>query len=190
MFWGPTRATPVRCSIWGYLPSSAATWTICLLRQAATITPSDPLLQNNLGNALRSQGDHVQAISAYRAAVASDDGYVNALYNLAGLLQEQDEGVESEACYRRVVALAPTDVGAWMELGITLLEQGRDDDALLCFERAVALRPEDSTCQYNLGNALKAAISVWYYRPTAMLTRRKPNSGRLCAIGRTTPLLV
>jgi tetratricopeptide (TPR) repeat protein len=62
--------------------------SVCLLRQAATITPSDPLLQNNLGNALRSQGDHVQAISAYRAAVASDDGYVNALYNLAGLLQD------------------------------------------------------------------------------------------------------
>jgi tetratricopeptide (TPR) repeat protein len=129
--------------------------SVRLLARAATIMPSDPLLQNNLGNALRSRGDHARAISAYRAAVASDAGYVNALYNLAGLLQEQGEGVESEACYRRVVALAPVDVGAWMGLGMTLLDQDRDDDALPCFERAVSLRPEDPVCQYNFGNALK-----------------------------------
>ena len=60
-----------------------------LFGQAAAITPADPLLQNNLGNALRQQGDSVRAISAYRAAVASDAGYVNALYNLASLLEEQ-----------------------------------------------------------------------------------------------------
>jgi len=131
--------------------------SVRLLSQAATIAPSDPLLQNNLGNALRSQGDVAGAISAYRAAVASDAGYVNALYNLAGLLQDQGDGAESEACYRRVVALAPTDVGAWMGLGMTLLDQGRDEDSLQCFERAVALRPEDPVCQYNFGNALKAA---------------------------------
>ena len=45
--------------------------SVRLLSRAAAITPSDPLLQNNLGNALRSRGDHAQAISAYRAAVAS-----------------------------------------------------------------------------------------------------------------------
>ena len=134
--------------------------SVGLLSQAATITPSDPLLQNNLGNALRSQGNGARAISAYRAAVASDAGYANALYNLAGLLQEQGEGVESEACYRRVVALAPTDVDAWMGLGMTLVDQGRGDDALPCFERAVGLRPEDPVCQYNFGNALEAAGRV------------------------------
>ena len=53
--------------------------SVRLLSQAATIVPSDPMLQNNLGNALRSQGDSARAIGAYRAAVASDAGYVNAL---------------------------------------------------------------------------------------------------------------
>ena len=134
--------------------------SVGLLSQAATITPSDPLLQNNLGNALRSQGNGARAISAYRAAVAGDAGYVNALYNLAGLLHEQGEGGESEDYYRRVVALAPTDVGAWMGLGMTLVDQGRGDDALPCFERAVGLRPEDPVCQYNFGNALEAAGRV------------------------------
>ncbi len=129
--------------------------SVRLLAKAVAITPTDPLLQNNLGNALRSQGNDTEAISAYRAAVASDAGYVNALYNLAGLLHERGSHIESEACYRRVVALEPTDVGAWMGLGMTLLDRGREEDALPCFERAVALRPEDPVCQYNLGNALR-----------------------------------
>jgi len=130
--------------------------SVRLLSRAAAITPSDPMLQNNLGNALRSQGSSALAIGAYRAAVANDAGYVNALYNLAGLLYEQGQGTESEACYRRVVALDPTDVGAWMGLGMALMDQGREDDALPCFERAVTLRPEDAVCQYNFGNALQA----------------------------------
>ncbi|GMQ95684.1 MAG: hypothetical protein BMS9Abin14_134 [Gammaproteobacteria bacterium] len=134
--------------------------SVRLLSQAASIVPSDPMLQNNLGNALRTQGNSARAIGAYRAAVASDAGYVNALYNLAGLLQEQGEGAESEACYRRVVALDPTDVGAWMGLGMTLADQGREDDALPCFERATTLRPEDPVCQYNFGNALQAVDRV------------------------------
>ena len=81
--------------------------SVRLLSQAAAITPSDPLLQNNLGNALRSQGNGARAISAYRAAVASDAGYVNALYNLAGLLHEQGDARRGSARARRSRARPP-----------------------------------------------------------------------------------
>ena len=61
---------------------------VALLRRSLTHTPNDPVCQNNLGNVLRSQGKTEESLRAYKAALALDANYVNALFNIDGILKK------------------------------------------------------------------------------------------------------
>lgn len=79
-------------------------------RQALAYAPERPEIHNNLANALRLQGQYVQAESAYRAALQlrgdSSDAYEEHT-NLGTLLLDLNRLDEARESYRRALALNP-----------------------------------------------------------------------------------
>ncbi len=51
-------------------------------RHALEITPEDPVVYTNLGNALQKDGRPEEAIAAFNLALAADPDFVEAHYNL------------------------------------------------------------------------------------------------------------
>jgi hypothetical protein len=63
---------------------------IASLREAAALAPDDPRILNNLGHALKLQGEPQEAATMFEAALRADPHYELARYNLAML---QDKGL-------------------------------------------------------------------------------------------------
>jgi Tfp pilus assembly protein PilF len=74
-------------------------------RVALEEKPTDPSVLSNYGNWLKGRGRLDAAEAAYRAAIASDDGFANAHGNLAILLEDNDHVDTAEKEYRRAVEL-------------------------------------------------------------------------------------
>lgn len=108
-----------------------------------------------LGRVKEAQGATVQAIDAYRKAVAADPSHA-ASWNALGALQMQlgrtDEGLQA---LERAVSLSPTASHLHNNLGYALLLAGRDDDAVKTLQRAVELDGANRRAWANLATAYR-----------------------------------
>ncbi len=57
------------------------------LREASSLAPRDARILNNLGNALKLQGERDEAVAMFKAALQADPTHAQARYNLAMLTQ-------------------------------------------------------------------------------------------------------
>lgn len=57
------------------------------LREAASLAPHDARILNNLGNALKLQGERDEAVAMFKAALQADPTHAQARYNLAMLAE-------------------------------------------------------------------------------------------------------
>jgi protein O-GlcNAc transferase len=115
-----------------------------------------PAFHNNLGNALKAQGNLRQAAASYATALAHHPNHVGALFNLGLVLQMQDKLPEAAASYRRALSLKPDYAEAHGNLGNTLQAQGRLEEAVASYGRALHHRPNYTEVHSNLGNVLMA----------------------------------
>ena len=125
-----------------------------MMERAVHCRPADPVLRNNLGNALKDAGRLADAEACYRALLRDSPDFVPAQVSLGALLYGQRKLVEAEQWLRKATALAPQNAHAHNQLGMALGDIENFAEAIACFRRAVAIRPDFAHAHYNLGLAL------------------------------------
>ena len=126
------------------------------IERAAVLAPEKADIRNSMGFALRALRRDKEAEAAFRAAVARDQSFIEAHYQLGNLLREGKRNVDAEASYRQVLALSPNHHQAHNNLGAVLGEQRRFEEAADHFRRATELRPGYAEAHCNLAHALRA----------------------------------
>ena len=123
-----------------------------LIRAAVEADPTVPAYRNDLGEALRLQGDPAGAAECFTALIALKPDHAGAHVNLGIVRQQQGQFAEALALYERATALRPTLAEAWINRGALLLQLLRLDEAAKVLETAHRLAPKDAAARLNLGN--------------------------------------
>ncbi|MBI5920351.1 MAG: tetratricopeptide repeat protein [Betaproteobacteria bacterium] len=124
------------------------------LRQAASLTTTSSIAQNDIGLQLLELGAIDDAESCLRQALAVDSGIAMAHANLGRILQIRGQATEALAAFRRAVELAPHLPEAHVNLagGCNAFNQYPEGEA--ASREALRLAPSMPSAWCNLGNAL------------------------------------
>jgi tetratricopeptide (TPR) repeat protein len=125
-------------------------------RRAIALRPDLGDAHFNLGNLLRGQGKHLDAVAAYRRAVDASPGVVAFHINLGITLQRLRLFEEAISALRQAVALDQRSFEAHYNLAFVLAGQERIDEAIQSYRAALAVNPAAVAAQLNLGVALEA----------------------------------
>jgi tetratricopeptide (TPR) repeat protein len=130
---------------------------VAFYRVAVGLRPGNAPALNNLGQALKAQGDFKRAVACYQKALDLDPKFALAHTNLGNALYAQGDVQAAVACFRKALDLDPKDAKAHNSLGSALLYATRDvAGAIPYFTKALELDPKYARAHYNLGNALKS----------------------------------
>ena len=95
-----------------------------LLNKARQLNPKDPDIHNNLGVALKKQGDLDAAIDSYKSALQLNPNYTDAHFNLGNALQEQGDLTAAIDSYNSALQLNPNHPEANQNLSMAELLAG------------------------------------------------------------------
>ncbi|MEW6635397.1 MAG: tetratricopeptide repeat protein [Actinomycetota bacterium] len=113
----------------------------CLWRALAH-KPDFPQAWNNLGTALKAEGQREEAIECYARALQLRSDYLYARYNLGITYAQIGRHKDAVRCLRLVVGRGyPHDDEAWLALAQSLGHLGQYEEALEAFNRALETRP-------------------------------------------------
>ena len=128
--------------------------SITLFRHALSVTTDNDVAHNNLGTALRKNGDIEGAASQYREVlrINPDDG--EAHNNLGNVLYLRGEVREAESHLREALRIRPQSAEVHYNLGNVLLSQGRTDEGLSQLRAALVENPDYGEAYFNLANVL------------------------------------
>jgi tetratricopeptide (TPR) repeat protein len=129
-------------------------------RVAVGLRPGNAPAHNNLGTALRKQGDLKGAIACYRKALDLDPKLTPAHYNLGLALKDQGAVKRAIECYTKALDLDPKYPPVHDDLGVALEAQGDLKGAIACFKKALDLDPKYAPAHTNLGLALQGQGDV------------------------------
>ncbi len=124
-----------------------------LISHAIRFMPQSAACHNNLGEALRSLGNVVEAERSYRRAVALTPDFPEALVNLGNSLLAQGKLAEAATYFRDAVQQRPDYVAAYNNLGSTLSQLGRMDEAIATYQSALRVDPRNGLTHLNLAFA-------------------------------------
>jgi tetratricopeptide (TPR) repeat protein len=125
---------------------------IDLLRRALAIRPHDALIHNNLGSALRANGESDDAIVAFRTACELAPTLAAAWFNLGKTQKMLARTDDAQVSLERVLELAPGHVPARVVLADNLKALGRIDEAIAAYREALRLRPRSAQAWWGLAN--------------------------------------
>jgi Flp pilus assembly protein TadD len=128
--------------------------SMVLFRHAIASTPGNWVAYNNLGAALRSQGETDEAIASFRQALAFRPGFPDARVNLCEAFNAKGELDNGARYCREALAIDPMSAEAQGDLGSALGGMGRPAEAEPHFREALRLRQDDPKAYNNLGIAL------------------------------------
>ncbi|HEX7768675.1 MAG TPA: sulfotransferase, partial [Dokdonella sp.] len=125
---------------------------IDLLQRALALRPQDALLHNNLGSALRANGDFDAAMIAFRRACEITPTLPAAWFNLGKTQKLMADTDGAQASLERVLALAPGHIGARLVLADNLKSLGRIDESVAAYREVLRLRPSSAVAWWGLAN--------------------------------------
>lgn len=127
------------------------------LERAASLTPANAALLNDLGNACRAAGDRGAAIEAFSAAIKADPGFAFAHFNLADALLEAGEVERASAVYEDIIArgFAAIDGDFHVNRGLCRLGLRDAEGAVEAFRAALQLEPGHSRAAAALSDTLQ-----------------------------------
>jgi tetratricopeptide (TPR) repeat protein len=115
--------------------------------------------ENNLGLIAESSGKTEEALTAYRNAIAWQEGEKyqseQPYLNLGGLLITEERPEEAIAPLQKAVELASSNAQCKLRLGTAYMRVGRLAEAQKELEEAVRLDPRDAAAHYQLGRYYK-----------------------------------
>ncbi|WP_232677490.1 tetratricopeptide repeat protein [Nocardioides sp. R-C-SC26] len=104
------------------------------------LDPSNVYAHYNLGYIAQLEGRDDEARQRYEQALASDDAFAPALFNLA-ILTETDDLEAAVALYRRVIEASPDDAASHVRLGYALIHLGEKTEGQEMLDRGFELNP-------------------------------------------------
>lgn len=112
------------------------------------------------GNALRAQGNHEPAASAFREALRTEPHILEAVCNLGASLVELRKSDEAEQVLRAGLLAAPEDAALWANLGSAFQQKGLVQEAMDAMQRAVHYDPKLGNIWLALGGMLLDAVQL------------------------------
>ncbi len=126
-----------------------------LIGKALELVPNFADAHNNLGNALKEQGELAEAVASYRKAVSLKPDHAEAHYNLGNALKEQGKLAGAVASYEKAISLKPDYARAHNNLGDAFQAQGKLEEARASYDRALGIDPDLAEVHNNLGTLFK-----------------------------------
>jgi tetratricopeptide (TPR) repeat protein len=143
ILFGLSGATSVQVKYWQNSES--------LYKHALEVGPANPVMLNNMGNALVKESKLSEAVSYYKEALLLKPDYAKALTNLATAFYKLGRIDESVRYYSEALRYWPNYYKAHNNLGCVLQELGKDKDAMFHFLEALRINPDYDEAHYNLG---------------------------------------
>jgi tetratricopeptide (TPR) repeat protein len=125
---------------------------INLIKAAADGDPTMPSYRNDLGEALRLQGDLDGAAECFETLRFLKPEHAGAHLNLGIVRQQQGRLAEALELYERAAMLNPKMPEAWSNMGALHLQLRQWDAAEKALDTAYRRAPKDVAVQLNLGN--------------------------------------
>ncbi len=160
--WNPRLLTAAAlgvCAAWAVVTwNDVQYWrsSVPLFEHALAVTDANYIAYNNLGVALRQDGNTHDAIDDFQHVVAIRPEDAEAQDNLGEALTAEGRIDEAAPHLLESVRLRPGFAKAHLDLGAILLRSGRIADAESQYRIAVELHPSDAAAQYGLGGVLMA----------------------------------
>ena len=125
---------------------------IAMLRQARTLSPTDPLVEIRLARSQQDAGKGDDAVRTLQAAVTKFPKEGAVKLSLASTLERERKYGEAEVIFRQIIAEDPQDANALNSFGYMLAERGQKlDEALGFVQRALAIDPGNGAYLDSLG---------------------------------------
>lgn len=141
-------------SAWTYERNAVWHNEVALWRDTVQKSPGKLRPHNNLGNALKRQGDYEQAIVQFNRALEINPAYAKAHNNLGTALAAQNKTEEAIKHFGIALYLNPEYAAAHSNIGVAFALLGRLDEAIIHFSEALRLAPDNARVHNNLGAAL------------------------------------
>ncbi len=125
------------------------------LEMAAQLSPNDPDVYNNLGNAFIEAKRTDEALATLRHALRLQPSFAQAHNNLGNALSQAGRNAEAIESYRHALRLAPDYAEAYNNLGMAQKQLVRLDEAEDSYHRALELKPEYAEAHNGLGAVLQ-----------------------------------
>jgi tetratricopeptide (TPR) repeat protein len=125
---------------------------IAMLRQARTLSPTDPLIEIRLARSQQDAGKGDDAVRTLQAAVTKFPKEPAVKLSLASTLERERKYTEAEAIFRQMIAEDPKNADALNSFGYMLAERGQKlDEAVALIQRALAIEPDNGAYLDSLG---------------------------------------
>jgi tetratricopeptide (TPR) repeat protein len=125
---------------------------IAMLRQARTLSPTEPLVEIRLARSQQDSGKGEDAIKTLQAAVVKFPKEPAVKLSLASTLERERKFNDAEAIFRQMIAEDPKNSDALNSLGYMLAERGQKlDEAVGFVQRALAIEPGNGAYLDSLG---------------------------------------
>ena len=125
---------------------------IVMLRQARTLSPTDPLVEIRLARSQQDAGKGDDAVRTLQAAVAKFPKEPAVKLSLAATFERERKFGDAEAIFRQLIVEDPKDANALNSLGYMLAERGQKlDEAIGLVQRALAIEPGNGAYLDSLG---------------------------------------
>jgi tetratricopeptide (TPR) repeat protein len=123
-----------------------------ILKQARTLSPSDPLVEIRLARSLQDAGRGEEAVRSLRAAVVKFPKEPAVKLSLASTLEHERKYNDAEAIFRQMIAENPKNANALNSFGYMLADRGQKlDEAVALVQRALEIDPDNGAYLDTLG---------------------------------------
>ena len=112
--------------------------------------PAQPVALFQKAFITETAGHIKQAEALYRRAIAAQDDFAEAHYNLGNVLSRSGNKMEAARCFLRAGQINPRMAAAHYSLGTILRDLRQPDEALRCFLKAADIAPDADTLA-NIG---------------------------------------
>lgn len=149
-----------------------------LFAHAVAVVPDNFVADNNLGEALREDGQIDEAIALYHDAIRVKPTYADAQNNLGEALMKRGDPAEAIAFLAEAIRLSPQDPDPYVNLGSALSKVGRIQESIAAYQGAIRLAPDSADARTGLAASLVAAGDEAGGLETGLAAARlDPNSG-------------
>jgi tetratricopeptide (TPR) repeat protein len=128
--------------------------SLSLFRHAIAVTEGNYVAYNNLGRALKDQGNIAEAVRDYQEALRIMPDYLEVLVNMGAIALERGHPAEALGYLSQALRQGPGYPPAHVNMGIALGQLGRAAESVREFREALRFEPDYAEAHSELGTAL------------------------------------